>query len=67
MANLIKKITFGFVVQVYDTENQSFVSQEFVAGDQVEVEDMEGNPVDEYMTPNYFPFDMVQPRTENES
>lgn len=57
----IKKITTGFVIQVYDTEKKSFVSQEFIAGDEVEVEDIEGNPVDDDMIPDYLPFDMVQP------
>jgi hypothetical protein len=42
----INKITTGFVVQVFDTEKQQFVSQEFVAGDQIDYEDADGNPVD---------------------
>ena len=58
---LIKKITTGFVVQTYDTEKQSFLSQEFVAGDQVDHEDSAGNPVDENLIPKYLPFDMQQP------
>ncbi len=33
---IIKKITYGFVIQEYDDELEQFVSQEFVAGDQVE-------------------------------
>lgn len=43
---LISKITAGFVIQIFDTEKQQFVSQEFVAGDQIDFEDAEGNPMD---------------------
>lgn len=57
----LQKITIGYVVQVYDTELGRYVSQEFVAGDQVMVEDMEGNPVDGDEIPDYLPFDMLQP------
>ena len=42
----VRKVTVGFVVQVFDTERRRFVSQEFVAGDQCDYEDEKGNPVD---------------------
>ena len=42
----INKITTGFVVQVFDTDLGRFISQEFVAGDQVDYEDEDGDPVD---------------------
>jgi hypothetical protein len=41
----IKKITVGFVSQTFDTDLGRFVSQEFVAGDQVDYEDEDGVPV----------------------
>lgn len=62
---LINKVTTGFVVQIFDTDKQCFVSQNFVAGECV-YEDRRGNPVD----PNLLvidgeeatlAFDMVQP------
>ena len=63
---LIKKITTGFVVQVFNTKTKKFVSQEFVAGDEVNVEDEMGNPIDEDEDESgidkcYLPFYMVQP------
>lgn len=63
-----KKITYGFVVQTYDDDK--CVSQEFIAGDQVDYENMAGEPLDpdedEIDTTNekYQPFDMVQPKSE---
>lgn len=56
----ISKITTGFVIQVYDTESGKFISQEFVAGDDV-VYESGGESVDGDLIPNYLPFDMVQP------
>jgi hypothetical protein len=41
---LVNKITTGFVIQTFDTEKKRFVSQEFVAGDQVDYEHKEGEP-----------------------
>jgi hypothetical protein len=35
---ILNKITTGFVIQQYDTETKKFVSQEFIAGDEVEWE-----------------------------
>jgi hypothetical protein len=42
----VNKITVGFVSQIFDTDLGRFVSQEFVAGDQVDYEDEDGEPVD---------------------
>ncbi len=65
---IVRKITTGFVVQNFDTEKQKFISQEFVAGDQVEVE-VDGEPIDssevEGLDETYLPFDMVQPENKN--
>ncbi len=54
------KITTGFVIQKY--KGNIPVSQEFIAGDQVDYEDLDGNPID-YNTDDeeYLPFEMVQP------
>ena len=60
---IIRKITHGFVIQTWDTENKEWTGQEFVAGDDVEYEcdglsiDLQTAPLDEY-----FPFHMVQPK-----
>jgi hypothetical protein len=43
------KITVGFVVQTFEKNDKGdFVctGQEFVAGDQVDYEDQDGNPID---------------------
>ena len=56
---LIKKVTTGWVTQVYDTEAKRFVSQEFQAGEQVDWESMNGAPVEAIN--EYLNFDMVQP------
>jgi len=63
---LVKKITLGYVVQVFNTDTGHFVSQNFVAGDTTEYEDEKGNPVNSEKlnvegTEAYLPFDMVQP------
>lgn len=76
---LIRKITHGFVIQVFDTETSNWLSQEFVAGDQVEYENANTNePCDledanyfnkdgdpEALGESYLPFDMVQPENKN--
>lgn len=56
----IFKITTGFVIQTFDTITREFISQEFIAGDQVDFEDENGNKVDSFN--NYLPFEMVQPK-----
>lgn len=56
---IVKKITVGFVIQDYDTETKKFVSQEFIAGDQVDWEDEDGNAIPEEDA--YLSFEMIQP------
>ena len=38
----INKITEGYVVQTFDTETGKYIKQEFIAGDQVSYEEMDG-------------------------
>ena len=60
---MIYKITHGFVIQRFD--NNKFVSQEFVAGDQTEYEKQDGTQAGEISDElPYVPFEMVQPNTE---
>jgi len=42
----LKKITTGFVIQTIDTETGKITHQEFIAGDQCDYEDEEGNCID---------------------
>jgi len=56
---MYKKITTGFVIQTFNDDGNC-VEQEFVAGDQVDYEDIDGEPFDAH-SDNYQPFDMVQP------
>lgn len=63
---IVKKITSGFVVQIFDTEKNEFISQDFIAGDTCEYEDSKGSPVDEEtVKESYLPFFMVQPDKMN--
>jgi len=64
MAPKYKKITYGFVIQIFGADDKC-ISQEFVAGDEVEYEDMRGNPIPEE-NEEYHPFDMEQPRKEGD-
>ncbi len=62
---LVEKITVGFVTQTFCTKTNKYVSQKFVASDQVDYE-RDGEAVDsKLMEVNgkepYLPFDMVQP------
>ena len=64
---LVRKITVGFVVQVFDTEKKRFVSQQFVAGDQCDYEDEKGaaaakSLLETHGKEAYLHFDMVQPQ-----
>ena len=64
---LVNKVTSGFVIQVFDTELKRFISQEFVAGDDCQYEDKDGEQVDSEVLEvdgkeAYLAFDMVQPR-----
>jgi len=66
---IVKKITTGFVIQEFDTDKMQFVSQEFVAGDECEYEDEDGEPVESELLEVegqeiYLPYDMVQPETD---
>lgn len=59
------KITVGFVVQAFEKNDKGeFVCtrQEFVAGDQCDYEDAEGNPIDppDY---EYQPYNMILERS----
>lgn len=72
---IINKITYGFVVQTFDTDLGTFISQEFVGSDDREWEyaDYEQEDVDDGKDPvdvvtkdgedeePYLNFDMVQP------
>jgi hypothetical protein len=67
---IVKKITTGFVIQDYDTEKRKFISQEFVAGDEVEVVYTRSNNGEyfdssevEGLDESYLSFDMLQPNT----
>lgn len=65
----LKKITHGFVVQVFDVDKRRWTSQEFVAGDETEYETDDGAILDcdEFAEraandqEPYLPFEMVQP------
>ena len=57
---IVKKVTTGFVIQEFDTETRQFVSQEFVAGEQVDFEDEFGDTVEPFS--EYLAFDMVPPQ-----
>jgi hypothetical protein len=70
---LINKITTGFVIQTFDTEKRQYISQNFVAGDQVDYESTDGQtPIEDGFMESvnfgpdaekepYLPFDMLQP------
>lgn len=55
-----RKTTNGYVVQTYDRETGKCISQEFVAGDEVDYEDDNGY-IDEPGNEVYQPLHMVQP------
>lgn len=57
---LIKKITHGFVTQVWNADTQQFMGQDFTAGDDVEFVDEDDKPIPPHTT-LYEPFDMAQP------
>ena len=66
MPDTISKTTVGFVTQTFDTKTGKCIEQEFVAGDQVEWEDEDGQLIDPDEVTieeiDYFPFNMVQPK-----
>jgi hypothetical protein len=58
------KITIGFIIQSYKEIDGKYhcVGQQFEAGDQVDREDLENNPIQIDMAKEvYFPFHMKQP------
>jgi hypothetical protein len=62
-----KKVTTGFVTQIFVKQGKEFIctEQEFVASDQVDREDEFGNNVEHRLNPAdeiYQPFEMVQPK-----
>lgn len=67
---LLRKVTTGFVVQVFDTKTKRFVSQEFVAGDECEYEDETGDQVESDMFEGedgrevYLEYEMKQPNVQ---
>jgi len=58
---MIRKVTMGFVVQSFNDDG-SFVSQDFIAGDEVEYETHNGDVFDESVLSEelYHPFNMEQ-------
>jgi hypothetical protein len=63
---ILRKITSGFVVQEFDSETGRCLSQEFVAGDQVEWENRQSNLVSDGdfgidLEELYYPMEMKQP------
>lgn len=65
---IVKKIVVGYVIQEFDTDIEEFVSNQFIASDDVEWEDENGVNLDPDNfvclsdgTLPYLNFDMVQP------
>ena len=75
----IQKITSGFVIQTFDTDAQSWVSQEFVAGDECDYEVVGDDGIPDIISTEqfmshvkgenepYLLYDMVQPDTDNDT
>ena len=61
----MQKITVGFVIQTYDDAGKC-TAAEFVAGDQVDWEDGDGEAIDP-PAHEYFPFSMLQPNGKDEA
>jgi len=63
----VNKITVGFVIQSFNDIGDC-TSQEFIAGDQVDYETEDGDPINVENMPlsgqEYFPLTMVQPNGE---
>ncbi|MCK9544450.1 MAG: hypothetical protein M0R03_20720 [Novosphingobium sp.] len=59
------KMTVGFVIQDYEENDDGFfecTAQQFEASDEVDRDDLEGNPIDINTAKEiYFPFEMRQP------
>ena len=63
---ILTKTTPGMVVQKFDSETGRCISQEFVAGDQVEFTDQKGNRIEDGqcgidLEGLYWPAEMKQP------
>ena len=62
---IVKKVIVGFVVQNFDTEKKDFVSQDFIASEEVTYEDEYGEAIDEFdfdgLTEAELHFEMKQP------
>jgi len=69
---IINKITTGFVIQSFDTDTGTYTHQHFVAGDEVDYENVEGHFLSNKELAKFnfgpdaknepcMPFDMVQP------
>lgn len=65
---VINKITVGWVTQSFDTDKQEWINQEFFAGDQVDYETEDGDPInccdfEDRIVGNepYLPFEMKRP------
>ena len=43
---IVVKITYGFFSQIIDTEKKELVAQNFIAGDQVDWEDENGDHIE---------------------
>ena len=61
MSKIIRKITTGFVIQTWDGNKNVWTAQEFIAADETNYEDEDGNTVESFDEETYLPFDMVQP------
>jgi hypothetical protein len=62
----VKKITIGFVTQVFDTDLKRFISQKFTTGDECNYEGEKGEAIEPDLLEvdgrrAYLPYDMVQP------
>jgi hypothetical protein len=67
---IVRKVTAGFVVQEFDSETGRCISQEFVAGDQVEWEDRQANAISDGdfgidLEGLYCPLEMKQPEEKD--
>ncbi len=69
MMDKFVKITVGFVCQTYEKNAEGrFVctKQEFIAGDQCDFEDIDGNPLENIPEHEYQPYEMVSPQDERQ-
>lgn len=59
----ILKVTYGWVVQVYDTEEKKYIAATFLEDDGAEVlfENEQGDVIEVDEEPEYLPIELVQP------